>query len=255
MYKPLALTAAACVLLAFGCAKKTENLAKIPETAPKVAKAPGLVLEHLQYAAVRNDPAHLEIFYPADNKSLAIGTTIWFHNDGGFYGIALSADDIGKLDVKHLIDAGYISDKWTRRAIEDAANGKRELEPGMEQVDQMKLDMPPLPNKMDKKAKETLEKQLLDALDKNPKGAYAAGLYRLLSVMPDEGWPLLSLSMGINPNSKDYKDLILKAGDVHVCTVTVGQNDDETMFITAVKFEKGPSTLAKMFRKTAEAAK
>jgi hypothetical protein len=256
MYKPLALIAAACVFLAPACQKKAEHpVGKvIPTEAPKAAKAPGAVLEHMQYAVVRRDPAHLESFYPAVDESLAIGTTIWFHNDGGFYGIALTGDEIEKLGIRHLLEAGYISDKWTSRAIREAGEGKRDLEPGMELVDQNKLDMPQPTNIKDKKLKESLEKQMLEALGKNPKGAYAAGLYRLLRVVPDEGWSLMTAALGINPN-KDYKDLVLKAGDTHICTVTVGQNDDETMFITAVEFKKGPAYLAKLFAKAQEAPK
>jgi hypothetical protein len=248
MYKTLALTAAVC-LLAFGCEKKTEvAIAKVPLAAPSAAKAPGQVLEHLQYAAVRKDPAHLRVFYPAVSESLAIGTTIWFHNNGGFYGIALTADEIEKLGVQHLLEAGYISDRWTSKALKEAMEGKRDPEAGMEKLDEVKLDMPQPTNIKDKKMRESVEKQILGALAKDPEGAYAAGLYRLLKIVPDEGWPLLTASLGSNPN-KDYKDLLLKAGDELICTVTIGQNEDETMFITAVKYEKGPKALAKMFPK------
>jgi hypothetical protein len=252
MHKTLALAAAFCVL-AFGCQKKAEvPTSKVPVTAPGAAKAPGQVLEHLQYAAVRKDPAHLEAFYPAVDESLAIGTTSWFHRDAGFYGMGLSADEIERLGVQHLLEADYISDKWTSKALKDAMEGKRDVEAGMEKVDQFKLDMPVWPDKMDKKVLEPLKKQLLEALAKNPRGAYAAGLYRMLKVVPDEGWPLLAASLGSNPN-KDYKDLLLKAGDALVCTITIGQNDDDTVFITAVKYEKGPKALEKMFPKAQEA--
>jgi hypothetical protein len=187
------------------------------------------------------------------NESVAIGSTTWLHRDAGFCGMGLSADEIEKLGVRHLLDAGYISDQWTSKAIKDAMEGKRDVEAGMEKVDQYKLDMPDW-DRMDKKALESLKTQLLDALAKNPRGVYAAGLYRLLKVVPDEGWPLLTASLGANPN-KGFKDLLLKAGDETICTIAIGQNDDGTMCIAAVDYKKGPVALAKMFPKAQEAQK
>jgi len=248
MFKMLAVPAAVCVLLAFGCEKKVEDpIAKIPTTAPSAAKGPGDVLEHLQYSIIRKDPAHLKAFVPPDN-SLALGTTQWFHKDAGYYGLGLTSDEINALGVQPLVEAGYISDKFTSRSFNDAREGKRDLEPGMELVNEYKLDMPVLPNSLGEKKIKDLNKQLSDALEKDIPAAYAAGLYRRLKAIPDEGWAMLRATLGSNPN-KDYKDLVLKAGDEIIVTITVGEGDNGTVYITAFQHEKSPRKLAELFPK------
>jgi len=254
MFKPLAFAVAAGLLLAAGCEKKlpspAELLSNIPTKVPETSKGPGTVFEHLQYAMIRKDPKCLEHFYPADNKPLAMGTTQQFHNNAGYYGLGLTPEEIETLGLQELAEAGWISGQWTTRDYKDAMEGKRDPEPGMEKLNEFKLDMPYV--KADKKTIEKLNKELTEALEKNPMAIYAGGLYRLLKGIPELAWVTTSVIVGTNPN-KEMHDLVLKLEEVHYATIAVGKNADGTMYIDVVKYEKSPAWLAKKFSEIEEA--
>jgi hypothetical protein len=261
MFKPLAFAAAvattAGLLFSVGCDKKTGDpmadlLAKLPTTAPKAAKSPGLVFEQLQYAMLRKDPKHLEVFFIANDPSLALGTSREFHRLAGHYALGLTAEEIDTLGVQDLLSDGYISDQWTSRELKDAMEGKRDVVAGMEKLNEVRLDMPLPSEGMDKKTAEKLNAELKVALEKNLKGAYTSGLYRMLKGIPDEAWPIITVKIGSNPNPKfkDLRDLVLEIEETRIGVITVGHNDDETMFISWVNFEKGPKALSRMFQKS-----
>jgi len=265
MFKPLALATAAGLLLAFGCDKKSPDpadlLNEIPTVAPEAPKGAGTVFERLQYAMVRKDPKYLEHFYPADDKSRAMGATQQFHNNAGYYRLGLTPEEIDKLGLQELVQDGWISDQWTTRDFKDAMEGKREIGLGMEKLNEYKLDMPyvripfdPKDKQAEKQANETvakLNKELTEALEKNPEAIYAGGLYRLLKAIPDLAWVATSVTVGTNSSGKEMNDLVLKAAEVHYATIAVGKKADGTMYIDAVKYETekghGPGWLAKNF--------
>jgi len=263
MFKPLALVVAAGLLFTIGCEKKSGDGTpdfKIPTAAPDVAKGPGTVFKHIQYAMLRKEPKYLEIFFP-ENEAHSLGATQWFHHHAGDMGITLTADEINELGVQNLVQKGYISERWTSREykaiLSDIDAGKRQdIEPGMEKIDQRKLDMPFFTSQMDKKTQDALLNQLKETLNENPKAAYAAGLYRVFKAVPTEGWAKITATVTASASrDKALNDLLLKLDEELIATVTVGHNSDETMFISYVQFKKMPSSIAKLFGVTPEAAK
>jgi hypothetical protein len=271
MFKPLALAVVAGLLFSVGCKKQDPDeraMSKIPTVAPEVAKNPDAVLEHLQYAIVRKDPKHLESFCPG-NKTWADGGTQWFHSHAGDMGLLLTAEEIDTLGIQNFVQKGYLSDRWTRREfnriLKELDQGKRQdIEPGMEKVDQSKLDMPThhyASPDMNKKAADDLNKrvdamnnQLLETIATNPKAIYAAGLYRLLKAIPLQGWPWVTFTKHSNPN-KNLSDLILSVDGEELATVVVGANPDGLMFISYVQVKKYPEAIKRMFAKPEEADK
>jgi len=257
MFKPFALAIATGLLLTVGCEKKSPDpadlLKKVPTVAPEASKGPGTVFDHLQYAIVRQDPNHLEVFYPADDRSRAMGTTQKFHNNAGYYRLGLTAEEINTLGLQDFVAAGYISDRWTIRDLKDAMEGKTDPEPGMEKLNENKLDMPYVT--ASKEVIEKLNKELIEALDKSPRAIYAGGLYRLLKAIPDKAWVVTAVTIGSNAE-KDKHDLVFKIEDKHYCTIAVGKNEDGTMYIDALEYETaknhGPRWLAKNFADTKE---
>jgi hypothetical protein len=216
---------------------------------------------------LRNDPKHLEIFAPQDKLGI---TTQWFYSHSGDLGLVLTAEEIDALGVQDLVQQGYLSDKWSQREfkkiLKELDEGKRkDIEPGMDRVNQQKLDMPYLvvPQGTEKRSAdamkkhfETLDKQRIEVLEANPKPIYAAGLYRLLKCIPANGWPWITAKEHSNAGGrKELKDLQLKYGDVVLGTLVAGHNPDGTMFISYGEFVKLPSTIAEMFPKKEEANK
>jgi len=272
MFKPLALAVAAGLLFTVGCEKNaaTQDEAKktgykIPTTAPQVAKTPGAVLDNIRYAMLKKDPKHLESFFiEVDEKKSAaynwIGSTQWFHTHAGSMRLTLTADEIDALGLQELAQKGYISDRWSsgefKKVRDELDKGERQnIEPGMEKVDERKLDMPIFTSPpMDKKMVETLNNQLKEILEKTPKAAFAGGLYRCFKAIPPEGWQYVDAVIAPNPD-KNLTTLTLKADDTVLAHVSVGNNTDGTMFIVYVKFEKMPSSIARLFGVTPEPAK
>jgi hypothetical protein len=272
MFKPLAVAVTAGLLFTLGC--KTQDpeeqaLSKIPTVAPADATNPDGVLVHLQYAMVRNDPKHLEKFAP-ENRSMSNGATQWFHSHSGDLGLTLTEEEIGTMGVQDLVQNGYLSDKWTqrefKRVLKELDEGKRkDFEPGMERVNQQKLDMPYLvvPQGTEKRSADamkkhfdTLDKQRVEVLEANPKPIYAAGLYRLLKCIPPSGWPLVTDSVHNNAGGKsDLKDIVLAVNGDKLATLAVGRKSDGTMYISYARFEKYPEVVAKLFPSKEEAAK
>jgi hypothetical protein len=273
MYKPLALAIAAGLLFAVGCKKETEEqkaLAQIPTVAPEVAKTPDAVLGHIQYAMVRQDPKHLEIFIP-ENKSLANGGTQWFHDHAGELRLLLTAEEIETLGVQDLLKKGYISDKFTRGEVkaifDELDSGKRkesDIPTGLGSVNQTRLDMP-MVSGLDKKTAEMLQKDLLETLETNPKAIFAAGLYRVFKAIPVEAWPYIAATAHPNAVDKTRHDLVLRVDDrVQVeglkdedrklATVVVGPNPDGTMYISYVQFHKYPRFISRVFSFTQESS-
>ncbi|MCL1894413.1 MAG: hypothetical protein FWG02_09295 [Holophagaceae bacterium] len=250
MFRPLALVVVAGLVFTIGCGEK-KPIDKIPTKAPEVSKGPGTVLGHLQYAMVRKDPKHLEIFFPADkNKALGGGTI--FHYYAGEMAIKLTAEEIQIFGVQDLVDKGYLNENWTsyeyKSVIKELDEGKRkDYEPGMEKVNQMKLDMPRV--QLEKKIAEKLNKELTETFEANPRAIYTAGLYRLLKAIPDEGWPLVNSVIVPYPGDDKIKYLKIMYGEQLITTLTVGQNPDETMYIMNVVFNMRPGPIAKMFPK------
>ena len=264
MFKPLALAIAAGLIFTVGCEKKPGDGTKapkynIPTVAPEVAKGPGTVLKHIQYAMLRKEPKYLEIFFPESKDIAPLPTIQWFHNHAGELGIALTADEIEEVGVQNLLQKGYISERWTshefKKILSEIDAGKRQdIEPGMDKVDLRKLDMPFFTSQMDKKTQDALLKQLTETLEESPKTAYAGGLYRLFKAIPTGGWPLITAT--VNPNaggSKMLHDLLLKVDEEVIATVTVGNNNnkpDEKMFISYVYFRLRPAQIARLFGAT-----
>lgn len=252
MYKPLVLAVVAGLVFAVGCGEK-KPIDKIPTKAPEVAKTPGSVLQHLQYAMVRKDPKHLELFFP-EEKAKAMGGGTTFHYYAGEMSITLTAEEIKTIGVQDLVEKGYLNERWTsyeyKKVLKELDEGKRkDIEPGMDRVNQMRLDMP-RPQGLDPKVTEQMNKQLIEAFDANPKAIYTAGLYRLLKAIPDEGWPWVTAAIAPYPGrggNDTTKDLRIMAGDVLLASITVGQNPDETMYIWNVQFLKSRETIARMF--------
>jgi hypothetical protein len=253
-----------------GCEKKSEDKqsakipgVKIPTVAPKAAKVPGAVLENIQYAMLRKDPKFLESFFidPENKAYSSLASTQWFHSHAGGMGLALTQDEINTLGLQELAEKGYISERWTSREYkkirdEIDAGVRQDYEPGMEKVDERKLDMPIFTDQMNKKLLETLNDQLKEALEKNPKAAFAAGLYRCFKAIPPEGWPHITAVIGPNAaGDKHLNDLALKADDELLATLSVGSNPDETMFICYIQVKKYPASIAKLFGVTQEPAK
>ena len=271
MFKPLALAIAAGLIFTVGCEKKPGDGTKvsdyhIPTVAPAATKGPGTVFKHIQYAMFRKDPKHLEIFFPEENKVgvSSLGTTQWFHKHAGDMGLTLTADEINELGVQNLLQKGYISERWTSheytKILSEMDSGNRQhAEPGMEKVDQRKLDMPIFTTQMDQRTRDALNKQLKETLEENPKAAYAAGLYRVFKAIPTEGWPRITATVTMNAGRNEaLHDILLKLDEELIATVTVGNNDnnpDETMFISYVQFMKMPSGIARLLGITPEVAK
>jgi hypothetical protein len=142
--------------------------------------------------------------------------------------------------------------------------GKRkDIEPGMDRINQQKLDMPYLivPQGMDKRNAEatkklfdTLDKQRVEVSESNPKPIYAAGLYRLLKCIPPNGWPLVAASVHSNSQRRDLNDILLTANGELLATLAVGRKSDGAMYISYAKFEKYPEAVAKLFPSKEEAA-
>jgi len=252
MYKPLALAVIAGLVFTTGCGEK-KPVDKIPTKAPEVSKTPGSVLQHLQYALVRKDPKHLEVFFPED-KSKAMGGGTMFHYYGGEMGLTLTADEMQTIGVQDLVEKGYLNERWTsyeyKKVLKELDEGKRkDIEPGMGSVNQMRLDMPRVQG-LDKKTSEKMNKDLIETFDANPKAIYTAGLYRLLKAIPDEGWPWVTAPIAPYPGrGGDDTNKVLKimAGDVLLANITVGQNPDGTMYIWDVQFMMSRNSIAKMF--------
>jgi hypothetical protein len=270
MFRPLILAIAAGLIFTVGCEKKSEDQKgaeklgyKIPTAAPGVAKVPGAVLENIQYAMLRKEPKHLEAFFiESESKAYSwIGSTQWFYNHAGSMGLTLTTDEINALGIQELAQKGYISDRWSTRdykKIRDEIDAglRQDYEPGMEKVDERKLDMPRFTAQMDKKMQDTLNNQLKEALEKNSKAAFAGGLYRCFKAIPPEGWPHITAVIGPNAGGdKNLNDLTLKADDESLATVSVGTNTDGTMFICYVQFKKYPAAIAKLFGTAQEPAK
>ena len=253
MYKPLALAIVAGLLFTVGCKKKTEEevaLARIPVVAPDTARTPDAILEHFQYAMVRKDPKHLETFFPED-KGMALGGTNRFHRDAGLMRLLLTAEEIEALGVQGLLEKGYISDSWTSgdytRIIAELDSGRRtDIEPGMERINPSRLDMP-IVQGLDEKTAERLQKDLIEALEVNLKGAYAAGLYRLLKAIPVEGWSYVTATA--HPNAQGDKaknDIVFKINETDIAVSVVGRNADESMYIWVIEFKQGPRAIQRL---------
>jgi hypothetical protein len=261
MLKPIILASAAGILFSLGCEKKSpeKNLAflekRVPEQAPPVSMGPGTVYDHLRYAVIRKDLKHLESFCPED-QNLLLGTATMFHRNAGYYGFHINADEIATLGAQNLLKAGYISDKWSIRDVKDAHEGKRDAEPGMERVNEAKLDMPILPADMNKKTRDTLLEELKKEVEKNPKAAYASGLYRILKTIPEPGWLLFTSIIATNPNP-GYDDVLLKLEDKLIVTLTIGKKADGSSWLANFQFAQGvgPKWLANHFAKTHEEQK
>jgi hypothetical protein len=273
MFKPLAVAATAGLLFTLGCEKQdpeaqamSRALSKIPTVAPREATNPQDVLEHLQYAMVRNDPKHLEVFAPQDKMN---ATTQWFYSHSGDLGLALTTEEINTLGLQDLVKNGYLSDRWTRREFlkirKEVDEGKRkDFEPGMERINDQKLDMPLNPGypigtdkktaDARKKLYDTLDKQRNEVLDANPKLYYATGLYRLLKCVPPNGWPVVTASVHNNKARSDMKDILLSVYGDEIAALAVGKKSDGTMFISYVRFGKYPEAIAKLFPSKEEAS-
>ena len=220
--KPRFISTMAAAILFFGCGNKPSET--IPSTAPPAAREPYEILKNLQYLGARKDLKHIPVISLTD-LNMVYASACRLHRHAGGLGLVLEDQDIMDLGVTDLRTKGYLVPGVSRmdllEAKRKAVSGGKML-PWVAKVDAGKLDALP--------TQEALPDGKLDPEYQELKSRYAApamaaGIYRVLSGVPEAMWPKLAvLETRADPQSSDLKNVVVGFKGTPVLRVAVMKN-------------------------------
>lgn len=217
-FKHTCISLVASFLLCLGCGNKpTEQL---PATAPGVVKEPYEILKNLQYLGTKKELKHLQVISLTD-LNVAYTAACRLHKHAGSLGIVLRDQDIMDLGVTDLRSKGYLVPGVARADLEEA-KAKNKTMPWMSKVDAQKLDRLPETDTLSD-GKPNPEYQ--EIRSKYALAAMQAGVFRVLSGVPDGLWPRLTVvETKPDAQSGDIQNVLVGFKGTPVLEVAVMKN-------------------------------
>ncbi len=242
--KHICIPMVAASILFVGCGNKPTE--QVPATAPAAAQEPFEILKNLQYLGTKKDLNHLDVVSLTDTN-VAYTAAVRLHTHAGDLSIVLRDQDIMDLGITDLRTKGYIVPGVSHADLVDAkakaAKGGK-MPPWMAKLDIQKLDLLPdsdtLPD-----GKPNPEYQELKT--KYASAAMQAGIYRVVSGVPDAMWPKLSvIETKADPQSSDVQDVSIGLKGTPVMQVAVMKNKTGSYGIYNITLQFPPKKLMEM---------
>jgi hypothetical protein len=220
--KHMFISAVAVALLSLGCGNKASE--SLPTTAPPAAKEPYEILQNLQYLGARKDLKYISVVSLTD-LNVVYASACMLHRHAGELGIVLKDQDIMDLGVTDLRTKGYLVPGVSLLDFQEAkkkeASGGKML-PWMAKLDIQKLDQLPESDTLSD-GKPNPEYQEIKSRYAVP--AMQAGIYRILSGIPEGMWPKLAvLETKPDTQSTDVQNVFVGFKGTPVMQIAVMKN-------------------------------
>ncbi len=238
--KHTCISTVAASLLFLGCGNKATE--QVPTTAPGSVKEPYEILKNLQYLGTKKELKHLQVISLTDT-TVAYAAACNLHKHAGELGIVLRDQDIMDLGVTDLRTKGYFV-PGVSRADWVEAKAKNKPMPWMAKVDAQKLDRLPetdtLPDgKPNPEFQEIKSKYALSAMQ--------AGVFRVVSGVPDALWPKLAvMETKPSPQSSDIQNVFIGLKGTPVMEVAVMKNKAGSYGVYSLTLKFPPRELITM---------
>ena len=239
--KHMSTSLVAVAFLFLGCGNKPSE--SVPAMAPSAAKEPYEILKNLQYLGTRKDLKHISVISLTD-LNVAYASACRLHKHAGEQGIVLKDQDIMDLGVTDLRTKGYLVPGVSHLDLLEAKNKEAtggKILPWMTKLDINKLDSLPvtdiLPN--GKPNPEFLELKSRYAVP-----AMQAGIYRIISGVPEGMWPRLAvLETKPDTQSTDVQDIFVGYKGLLVMQIAVMKNKAGSYGIYNLSLKQSPKQL------------
>jgi hypothetical protein len=239
--KHRSISAVAVAVLFLGCGNKpTESL---PPSTPVAAKEPNEILKNLQHLGTRKDLKHISVISLTD-LNVAYEAACQLHRHAGDLGIVLKDQDIMDLGVTDLRTKGYLVPGASHLDLLEAkkkeATGGKML-PWMAKLDPQKLDQLPVTDTLPDGRPNP---EYLELKRKYADSAMKAGIYRIVSGVPEAMWAKLSvLETKPDPQSSDVQIVSVGLKGTPVLEVAVMKNKTGSYGIYNLSLKKTPKQL------------
>lgn len=238
--KHTCISVVATSVLFLGCGNKPAE--QVPTSAPGSVKEPYEILKNLQYLGAKKELKHLQIISLSDT-TVAYEAACNLHKHAGDLGIVLRDQDIMDLGVTDLRTKGYLI-PGVSRADWTEAKAKNKTMPWMAKVDPQKLDRLPESDTLPD-GKPNPEYQEIKS--KYAVAAMQAGVFRVVSGVPDALWPKLAvLETKPDPRSSDIQNVVIGLKATPVMDVAVMKNKTGSYGVYSLTLKFPPRELITM---------
>ncbi len=239
-FKHTCISTVAASLLFLGCGNKPTE--QVPATAPGSVKEPYEILKSLQYLGTKKDLKHLQAISLTDT-TVAYEAACNLHKHAGDLGIVLRDQDIMDLGVTDLRTKGYLV-PGVSHADWAEAKAKGKTMPWMAKVDPQKLDRLPETDTLPD-GKPNPEYQEIKS--KYAVAAMKAGVFRVVSGVPEALWPKLAVSeTKPSAQSSDIQNVLIGLKGTPVMEVAVMKNKTGSYGVYSLSLKFPPRELITM---------